>query len=485
VLSRYRSILRQPGALRVVVPALVARLPVGINAIAVVLLVHRLTGSFVDAGIVDAGLAVGAVLISPGQGRLVDRFGQPRVLIPSALISSAALVGLDIAVHRHVGVAALTVLAAIGGGALPPMSASMRALWVVLIPEPDRLDIAFALEAVLTEVYFIGGPLITALIVAVASPSAAVLTAAGLTIAGTIAFATSHTSRVWRGVATKHTLAGPLAGPGVRTLVLSTVPTGMAFGTLEVAMPALATRHGDPAAAGLLLAAFCAGSLIGGVIYGARSWRLPLARRYLILYVGFAVGLAPLILAGAIPVMVVLIAVAGLMLAPMTACEFALIEDVAPPGTTTEAFSWIFTANMVGWAVGAALAGALVASSGLRTALLIPPCGVAAGFLLVLAWRRTLAPLPSALARRGAVSAAVAAAVPGGLAGPAAGAAGPAASAAGPAAGAAGPARRARAVSSRVSIPSFLAAGLVVAAALLGYRPRGGRFDPNRRPRRR
>jgi MFS family permease len=406
VLATYRSILREPGALRLVLTALLARIPVGINALAVVLLVRRATGSFVDAGIVDAGLALGAVLISPGQGRLVDRFGQPRVLIPSALISSTALIGLDVAVDRHVGVPVLTLLAALGGGALPPMSASMRALWAFLIPEPERRDTAFALEAVLTEVYFIVGPLLTALIVALASPSAAVITSAVLTVVGTTAFATSRPARKWRAARTKRTFAGPLAGPGMRTLVLAVVPMGLAFGTLEVAMPALATRHGDPAAAGILLGAFAGGSLVGGLLYGSRTWRGPLARRYLYLSAIFAAGMAPLVVAGAIPVMVVLVAVAGLTLAPVGACEFALIEDVAPPGTTIEAFSWIFTATMVGAAAGAAAAGAVIHSSGIRAALLIPVCGVAASFLLVLARRGTLAPLPAAAASRAAATAA-------------------------------------------------------------------------------
>jgi MFS family permease len=388
-----------------VITALLARIPVGINAIAVVLLVRRATGSFVDAGIVDAGLALGGGLISPGQGRLIDRFGQPKVLIPSALISSAALVGLDLAVHRHVSVVLLTVLAAIVGGALPPMSASMRALWAFLISEPERLDTAFAFEAVLTEVYFIAGPLLTALIVAVASPSAAVITSACLTVAGTLAFATSATSRRWRAVRVKRTLAGPLAGPGMRTLVISVVPMGLAFGTLEVAMPALATQHGHPAFAGVLMGALAAGSLLGGLLYGARTWRGSLARRYVLLNAVFAVGMAPLIVAGAIPVMVVLMAVAGFALAPVSACAFGLIEQVAPPGTTTEAFTWLFTANMTGAAAGAAAAGAAIHSSGIRTALLIPVCGVAVSFLVALARRRTLEPLPAAVAHRKAATA--------------------------------------------------------------------------------
>ena len=396
MLGTFRSILRLPSARRLVITALFARIPVGINALAIVLMVRRATGSFVDAGIVDAGLALGAVLITPPQGRLIDRLGQPKVLISSALISSAALIGLVICVHQHVAIAWLTVLAAVGGGALPPMSASMRALWAFLIPDSDRRDTAFALESVLTEAYFIAGPLLTALIVAAASPSAAVVTSAFLTVTGTTAFATSLPSRRWRAAPSERTLAGPPAGPGMRTLILSIVPMGLAFGTLEVAMPALATRHGDAPAAGVLMGALAGGSLIGGLLYGSRTWRSPVAHRYLILNALFAVGMAPLIVAGSIPVMAVLMAVAGFSLAPVAACTFALIEDVAPAGTTTEAFTWIFTANMTGAAAGAAVAGALIASSGIRAALLIPVCGVTVSFLLAFARRRTLAPLPSA-----------------------------------------------------------------------------------------
>jgi MFS family permease len=457
VRASYGSILRQRGAPRLVMTALLGRIPVGMNALAVVLLVRRATGSYVDAGIVDAGLAVGALLISPGQGRLVDRFGQPKVLIPSALISSAALLGLDLGVHRHVGIALLTLFAAIGGGALPPMSASMRALWASLISEPDRRDTAFALEAVLTEVYFIVGPLLTGLIVAVASPSAAVITSAVLSVVGTTAFAASLPSRRWRAVRAKRTFAGPLASPGMRTLVLSIVPMGLAFGTLEVAMPALAIRRGDPAAAGILLAAFCVGSLIGGLLYGSRRWRGSAAQRYLILSALFAAGMTPLILAGSIPLMVVLMVLAGLTLAPVTACMFTMIEEVAPPGTTTEAFAWIFTANMTGAAAGAAAAGALIHSSGIRAALLMPTCGVAAGFLLSLVRRRTLAPLPAAAESRAG---------------------------SGMAAGGVLPIEDANGRPAQTANRSALAAGLVLAAAVLGYRGRRGGSDSHRGARR-
>jgi MFS family permease len=489
LLATYRSILREPGAARLVITAFLARLPVGMNALAIVLLVRRATGSFVDAGIADAGLALGSVLLSAVQGRLVDRFGQPKVLIPSALISSAALLALDVGVHRHLSIAVLTVFTAICGALLPPVSGSMRALWASLIKEPRRREMAFALEAVLTELYFVLGPLLTAAIIALADPSAAVITSACLLVVGTIAFATSRPSRRWRAASAKRTLAGPLAGPGMRTLVLSVVPMGLAFGTFEVTMPALATRRGDPAAAGILLGALAAGSLLGGLLYGSRAWRGSLVQRYLVLMAMFAAGMAPLIIAGAIPVMIVLMAVAGLTLAPVAACAFAIIEEVAPPGTTTEAFSWLFTANMAGSAAGAALAGTVIHSSGLRAALLIPLVGVGVSFLLLLAMRRTLVPISvvgvaenDARVSAGRTESLVEAS---GLGASGLGARGGTRGGEAPGSGRSGNGIGLGGVPVRVRRPRILAAGFILAAALLGYRARDGRSDTHRRPRRR
>jgi hypothetical protein len=59
---------------------------------------------------------------------------------------------------------------------------------------------------------------------------------------------------------------------------------------------------------------------------------------------------------------------------------------------------------MTGAAAGAAAAGGLIHGSGIRAALLLPICGVAASFFLALARRRTLAPLPAVVASRAAAA---------------------------------------------------------------------------------
>jgi MFS family permease len=392
VLAPYLSVLRLPHAPRLVVSGFIARIPYGITPLATVLLVRKASGSFADAGAVAAAQAVGWAAIAPLQGRLVDRAGQ-RMLLPAATVNALMLVALVVAAHRGRDIALLAVIAAIGGAATPPLSASMRAIWVAMISDDAIRTTAFALETVVIEVGFIVGPLLIAALVVVSGPSAAVLASAGLMFCGTLALSTAPPSRDWAAGPERHgNVAGPLASVGVRTLIYVYVPTGLAFGVLAVVIPGIATSHHDPAAAGLLSAAFAAGSLAGGLWYGSRPWHGPLVRRYVILAAVFAAGLAPLLVAGGVPIMSVLLALAGASLAPVTACLSALIEDVSPPGTTTEAFSWTFTSNWTGAAIGSAVGGTVLQNSGIRPALFIAVGGAAVGAAIAAARRATLRP---------------------------------------------------------------------------------------------
>ena len=57
----------------------------------------------------------------------------------------------------------------------------------------------------------------------------------------------------------------------MRTIVAATAPVGFALGATEVTMTAFAADHGSRAAAGALMAAWAAGSGVGGLTYGGRE----------------------------------------------------------------------------------------------------------------------------------------------------------------------------------------------------------------------
>ena len=360
----YLTLLRLPGAARLAFAALVGRIPLGMVPLAYILLLRAVGQSYAVAGSVAAAVAIAGGLAAIPQGRLVDRLGQPRVLVAFAVVNAAAILGLLLAARAGAPPGVLIAIGVLDGLSLPPLSASMRALWPVLTRGDERLEQAFALEAVLTESFFIAGPVIVGLVVLVASPDAAVVTAAVLTLLGTILFATSRVSRGQRGGTSSAGQLGALGAPGLRTLALALLPLGVAFGAIEVAIPAFAEDHGSRTAAGLLLACWGFGSMLGGLWYGTRRWRGAAERRLPVLLAILAVAVAPLALADSIPAMAALLLLAGAPIAPMATTAYLLVDALAPPGTLTEAFTVTTTAGIAGAALGNGAAGALVESAG-------------------------------------------------------------------------------------------------------------------------
>jgi len=391
-LGAYRRLLRPPGALRLVLTVLVGRIPVGIFSLAIVLLVRQQTGSFAQAGAASAAWALGAGVVAPLQGRLVDRFGQPLVLIPSTLLNTAAVVGIVLAARAGASTWVIAGFAWLGGAALPPLGACMRSVWATIFADDaNARSTAYAFESVMAEIFFIVGPAITTVVIAVSSPSAALLAAVGLSLAGTLGFATASLAHEWRGDRIERTRAGALAAPGMRTLMLAIVPTGISFGALEVAMPAFAVAHGHRAAlSGILLSSMAIGSALGGLWYGGRQWSGSIVMRFIGLQVLFALGLLPLLLADSLPLMAVLMGVAGLALAPAAAAGYLVVDRITPRGTITEATTWVMTANVAGGALGAGIAGVVVQDVSVRAAIALACVGPVLGTIVTLLRRRSL-----------------------------------------------------------------------------------------------
>ena len=391
-LGRYRQLLGYPGALRLVISVLIGRLPIGIFSLAILLLVRHETGSFAQAGVASAAWALGAGVVAPLQGRLVDRFGQPAVLIPSALLNASAVAAFVLGARAGSPTWLLAVFAWLGGAALPPLGACMRSIWADAFAEDgDARNTAYTFESMMAELFYIVGPAITTLLIALSSPSTALLVAIGLSTAGTLGFATAALARGWRSEHETRSRAGALAAPGMRTLMLAIVPTGVAFGVLEVAMPAFAVEEGHAASlSGILLSSMALGSLLGGLWYGARRWTGPIVARFIGFEVLFTLGLLPLLLADSIGAMAVLMGLAGLALAPSAAAGYLVVDHIAPPGTVTEATTWVMTANVAGGALGAAIGGLVVQEMSVRAALVVACAGPALGTVVAVLRRRSL-----------------------------------------------------------------------------------------------
>jgi MFS family permease len=399
--DRYTRVLRTPHVLPLMAAALVARLPIGIDSLAIVLFLRDRTGSYAAAGIVSAAFALGSGAGAPLSGRLIDRFGQGRVLVPLALVHTAglaALVGLGLA---PAPTALLVPAALLAGMTIPPISATLRPLWgPMLSDDRELLPTAYALDSVMIEFVFVFGPLLTAAATVLLSPVAALVLAAALLVSGTVAFAASEPSRAWRPdpTARGHGWLGALRSPGLRTLVAATLPLGFCFGAMEVTLPAFSEDMASRAWAGVLLSVWSFGSVTGGIVYGARAAALPLARTYVVLAAILPLTFLPLALAPSIRVMPVLCLLAGIAIAPLLASGNQLVVDVAPAGALTEAYTWPITALVVGLSLGNAVAGVLVESADWRISFLVGAGIAMVGSVLAFTRRATLgvAPAPAA-----------------------------------------------------------------------------------------
>jgi MFS family permease len=390
-LRRYRDLLRIPGVAALMLAAFVGRMPYAMNVLAVILLLRAAGFDYAEVGIVTAASGLSVGVAAPIMGRVIDRVGQTKVLLVAAAFTAVSGTAFVVAVLEGAGATLVTLLAFVAGLCVPPVSPSLRALLPGLVGR-ERLDSAFALDALLLELVFVTGPLLTAGIATAISPQVAFLTGVTLQAAGGLGVAASPYSRAWRPEphepGTRR--AAALSTPGIRVLVLALALTAVALGVLEIGIPAFAERHATRDDAGWLFALMSVGSLAGGLWYGARKWGLPPHVRFLVVTSVLTAGLAPLPLAGSTPVFAVLVVVAGLGLAPSTAAAYSLIGDLAPSGAVTEAYSWQIVGYVAGSAAGSWLAGVIVEQVGIGAALACAPLAAALGVLLALAGRRAI-----------------------------------------------------------------------------------------------
>jgi MFS family permease len=390
----YARILRTPGVALIVFATLIGRMPIGISGLAILLFVREVTGSFAAAGLCTGALALGSAAGAPLQGRLIDRRG-PGTLVPLAAAHAAGL--LVVWAGGEAGAPALALAGAslAAGAAPPPVSSVLRSRWPSLLAgRPELLAGAFALDSVMIELIFVTGPLVTTAVVATVGAQYALIVSAACALAGTVLLLAGLRGRPGpeRTPAGARALGpGALASPGLRTLVLASLPVGFTLGTLEVVLPAFSAHEGRAELAGVLLAVWSAASGVSGLVWGARGAGRSLLDSHLRFALLLPLAVAPLLLASSPLTMALLAVLAGLPIAPLIASRNQLVDRVAPPGTATEAFTWPLTALVAGVALGAATAGSVIEASSWSGGVLVAVVVAVVGAAVVGARRGTLA----------------------------------------------------------------------------------------------
>lgn len=369
----YLQVLRAPGVARVFIPALLGRLSLAMVGLALLLAVEHATDSFAVAGLMTGALGLANVIASPWRARLVDRWGQRRILNLLALVNAGALCFLAYMLARGVeAVFALGVFAVLVGLSTPPLGASMRVLWAAVTPEGPLRTRSYSVDAVAEELTFTTGPVVIAAIIATTSPLTGLLVTAAVVITGTLGMTSGAVSVQQKG--SPHRLPPkdkPLSQQGFAPILVILLGVGVVLGAVEVAVPAYADRQNSVALAGWLLSAFAAGSAVGGLLYGRRSWRSTLRNRLIVLCSLMSVGTIALAFAGTVPATAMMLVTIGFFLAPSLITGYLVADSITTSAARTEASSWINTSVNLGAALSASVMGVVIDNHSPKTALIV------------------------------------------------------------------------------------------------------------------
>ncbi|MEH0550992.1 MFS transporter [Streptomyces sp. B21-101] len=388
----YGAVLGSPYVARLLGGTLTGRLPNGMAPVAILLWATTSGSSIAFGGLLSALYGLSSSVVQPVKGRLMDRNGQTAVHLPAAVLNSALLVTLPLT-GPYGGPGLATALVVAAGLTAPSLEAGLRALWPSVLPDARLRHAALALDTGTQSLLYIFGPLLVAALVSAYNPSVALTVTAVLGLAGTTVVVLAPPSRRWRSTPSVGTLHGPvgrLTSPGLLLLFVSLTGIGFAIGAMNVWSIAIAEDHEQAMLSGIIPAAFSTGSLLGGLVYGRRTWSRTTADRLIIASAAFLAGWLPLVTLPAPFAATAAITVPGAFLTVVVACAYVTTDALVPAGRTSEAYAWLILSIGVGQSAGTALAGRLAEQP--LTSAVLPAVGAAFALAVLLAARRQLRP---------------------------------------------------------------------------------------------
>lgn len=371
--QRYAEVLRLPGAKAFFTTAAIARLGVAMTGLGLLFSVQHATGSFATAGAATGGFAVAEAVVGPQVARLIDRWGQTRV-IPVVVVAHVITLAIAITTIARVPFVVIMAAVIVAGAAIPQPGALSAARWSALIQEPGRLRVAFSLEATINDVVFLAGPILVTLISTLVaswagSAAAATLLAVGC---GMLALQRGTAPLPMRSAETvERTGRRSLRRPAFFAVLGVNLGLGCFFGSVGLLVTAATTAQGLQSLTGLILSLSSAASIVAGLVYGSlRSAPRPqlvqlMATATVTLAVSVGV-LSPTVLG-----LTIMQFVGGCAIAPLLASSSQITQATVAASERTQGFTWINSASAAGIAAGAALIGGAIELAGIRAAAVL------------------------------------------------------------------------------------------------------------------
>lgn len=374
-MGTYSALFRAPGVVRVVLSQLIARFPFGMMSLAFVMHIEHVHNSYAIAGIALAAETIGAAISGPLLSRKIGAWGVKLVIMTSATLSGLAMVAIAVFDSAPL---VMIFLALLVGLTSPPIQAAVRTIYPTLVPR-KQLTTLFSLDATAQEMIWVVGPLLATILAAQVSTSFAVLVMAALQVFGAMMFLANREIKTIVIPKSTKKMGGVLKSKVVIVNIILGMLLVGSFSGVEVGSVAILDNK---ALAGAVIAALSVGSLIGGVFLGPRArTRWALSKYLVIILIGY--GLVFFNPTDALW-MAVCFFIAGIGIAPALGVLGAIIATSLKMSDTAEAYGWIATGQLMGFAAGAALAGIAIETVSPESALLIAAVFGIATFLVAI-----------------------------------------------------------------------------------------------------
>lgn len=386
----YRIIFSAPGAAGFASAGFVARLPIAMAPIGIVTMLAQTHGAYWLAGAVAAVFTLTNALAAPQISRLVDRFGQSRLLVPTTAVAVLAFIGLILATHQRWPVWTLFVFAFLAA-AMPSIPAMVRARWTELFRDRPELNTAFAFESAADELVYIAGASLSVGLSVALFPEAGLVASTLALALGMTAFVVQRGTEppVRRSEGVAHRSA--ITRRPVQIITLALIFVGAIFATAEVSTVALTRELNQPGAASLVIGVYALGSFAVGLLIGALNLKAPLHRQLLTALGVLLLTSVPLLLADSVWLLAATIFLSGVAISPTFITAFGLIERRVPSEVLTEGVTWVMTGIGIGMALGAFVSGSIVDLYGARAGFWVTIAAASTALAIVVLGQSVLA----------------------------------------------------------------------------------------------
>lgn len=373
-MSTYSSLLKTPGVSRIIAAQLLARFPFGMLSLAFLLHIEHVHHSYGAAGLVLGAMSIGQAIAGPMTSRLMGVLGMRVVLWTTLILCAVAVAAIGVLVMP---IPVTMAVAFFAGLSMPPIQPAVRTIYPKMV-NSRQLTPLFSLDASAQEIIWIAGPVAITFVATQIGTVQGILMSVAIMLLGGLWFISSPEVGRVRIPRSKRRFGVVLARPPV---LLATVVGFLLIGSCAAIEAGVVANFGEGSPfAGIVLAIWSLGSLVGGLAFGhvpIGPWAT--ARRMFIVFVGVVISTFML---GSWWGLSLTLIIAGLGIAPALAVLFAIVSASVKFSDTAEAYGWVGTCQLIGAALGSALAGFLIDGNGAIGAFWVAGVFALVGFIV-------------------------------------------------------------------------------------------------------